>query len=236
MINQVTLVGRLTRNPELKMTTEGTPVTNVTLAVSRHYRNQNGEVDADFVQCTLWRKVAENTAAYCRKGSVLGITGRIQTRHYDSHEGKRVYITEVVAENVSFLSSRSHAEPAPGARSNPSYDGSISGTGSSPAFSGSVSETRSSPSYADPSSGAGSASPSSGSGSNPAFSGLTSGTGSAGSVSSTGSNLSVSGQGSDSRSSESFAVPVSEVQNSHPYAGSLLPAPANSQEGLPHGM
>jgi single-strand DNA-binding protein len=103
MINQVTLVGRLTRDPELKLTTEGTPVVNVTLAVNRHYRNHNGEVDADFVQCTLWRKTAENTAQYCRKGSVVGITGRIQTRNYENSEGKRVYVTEVVAESVRFL-------------------------------------------------------------------------------------------------------------------------------------
>ena len=206
MINQVTLVGRLTRNPELKVTTEGTPVTNVTLAVSRHYRNQNGEVDADFVQCTLWRRAAENTAAYCRKGSVLGITGRIQTRHYDNHEGKRVYITEVVAENVSFLSNKPHAEPASQARGNQSTSaGSLSGTGSRQASSGSASEVRS----------------------NPPYSGSTSGT---------GSNPPFSGSEPDSRSSGSFAAPASGGQDSHSAAGSNLPAPANSREGLPLGM
>lgn len=98
--------GRLTRDPELKTTTEGTPVTQVTLAVSRHFRNQNGEIEADFIQCTLWRKAAENTAQYCRKGSVVGITGRLQTRHYDNREGKRVYVTEVVAETIRFLSAK----------------------------------------------------------------------------------------------------------------------------------
>lgn len=103
MINQVTLVGRLTKDPELKLTTDGTPVTNVILAVNRHYRNQNGEVDSDFVSCTLWRKAAENTSIYCKKGSVIGITGRIQTRNYDNQEGKRIYVTEVVAESVRFL-------------------------------------------------------------------------------------------------------------------------------------
>lgn len=106
MINQVTLVGRLTRDPELKQRTEGTAVAQVTLAVSRHFRNQNGEIEADFVQCTLWRKTAENTCQYCRKGSVIGITGRLQTRNYDNKEGKRVYVTEVVAETVQFLSSK----------------------------------------------------------------------------------------------------------------------------------
>ena len=108
MINQVTLVGRLTKDPELKMTTEGTPVTQVTLAVSRHFRNHNGEIETDFIQCTLWRKAAENTAAYCRKGAVVGVTGRLQTRHYDNREGKRVYVTEVVAESIRFLSGKPH--------------------------------------------------------------------------------------------------------------------------------
>jgi single-strand DNA-binding protein len=104
MINQVTLVGRLTRDPELRLTTDGTPVSHVTLAVNRHFRNHNGEVDADFVQCTLWKKAAENTAQYCRKGALVGITGRLQTRQYDNKEGKRVYVTEVVTETIRFLS------------------------------------------------------------------------------------------------------------------------------------
>lgn len=109
MINQVTIVGRITRDPELKMTTEGTPVANITLAVNRHYKNHNGEIETDFVQCTLWRKAAENTAQYCRKGAVIGITGRIQTRNYENNDGKRVYVTEVVAESVRFLDKK----PAP---------------------------------------------------------------------------------------------------------------------------
>jgi len=109
MINQVTLVGRLTRDPELKVTTEGTPVTHITLAISRTFRNHNGEVDADFVQCTLWRKSAENTCHYCRKGSIVGITGRLQTRNYEK-DGKRVYVTEVIAETVRFLGPRQAVE------------------------------------------------------------------------------------------------------------------------------
>ncbi|MBV7505250.1 single-stranded DNA-binding protein [Bacillus sp. sid0103] len=112
MINQVTLVGRLTRDPELKKTTEGTAVAHITLAVTRHFRNQNGEVEADFVQCTLWRRAAENTCQYCKKGSVIGITGKLQTRNYDNKEGKRIYVTEVVAETVRFLSSKPHAAEA----------------------------------------------------------------------------------------------------------------------------
>ena len=79
-------------------------MTHVILAVSRHYRNQKGEIETDFVQCTLWRKAAENTNQYCHKGSLVGITGRIQTRHYDNQEGTRVYVTEVLAESIRFLS------------------------------------------------------------------------------------------------------------------------------------
>lgn len=110
MINQVTLVGRLTKDPVLKRTPEGTAVTNVTLAVNRHYRNQEGEIGADFVQCTLWKRTAENTSRYCQKGSLIGITGRIQTRHYENQEGKRVYVTEVLADNVRFLEQRRSEE------------------------------------------------------------------------------------------------------------------------------
>lgn len=103
MINQVTLVGRLTRDPELKFTTEGVAVTNIILAVPRNYKNSAGQYDADFVQCTLWRRVAENTVQYCRKGQVIGIVGRIQTRNYLNKEGQRVYVTEVIGDQVTFL-------------------------------------------------------------------------------------------------------------------------------------
>ena len=110
MINQVTLVGRLTRDPELKWTPDGKAVANVTLAVNRHYKNPNGEFDADFVNCTLWKKTAENTAQYCKRGSVIGVTGRIQTRNYENQEGRRVYVTEVVAEGVRFLGAKQNKE------------------------------------------------------------------------------------------------------------------------------
>ncbi len=104
MINQVTLVGRLTRDPELKFTTEGVALANITLAVNRNYRNSSGQIDTDFVQCILWRRVAENTVQYCRKGQLIGITGRIQTRSYTNKDGQRVYVTEVIGDNVTFLS------------------------------------------------------------------------------------------------------------------------------------
>ncbi|MFZ7946774.1 MULTISPECIES: single-stranded DNA-binding protein [Bacillaceae] len=111
MINQVTLVGRLTRDPELNKTPDGTAVTQITVAVNRHFRNHNGEIEADFVQCTIWRKAAENTCQYCRKGSIVGITGRLQTRYYDNREGKRVYVTEVIADAVRFLSAKPNNSP-----------------------------------------------------------------------------------------------------------------------------
>jgi single-strand DNA-binding protein len=103
MINQVTLVGRLTKDPQLRYTSEGRAVLNVTLALNRPYRNENGESTADFVLCTLWNRTAENTAKYCQKGSVLGVTGRLQTRNYENQEGKKVYVTEVIADSVKFL-------------------------------------------------------------------------------------------------------------------------------------
>ena len=104
MINQVTLVGRLTKDPELRYTPDGHAVSNVTVAMNRHYKNSSGDYGADFVQCAIWKRAAENTAQYCRRGDVIGITGRIQSRHYDNSDGKRVYVTEVIAEYVKFLS------------------------------------------------------------------------------------------------------------------------------------
>lgn len=103
MINQVTLVGRLTRDPELKLTQDGIALTNITLAVNRNYRSNNGTIETDFVQCTLWRRAAENTVQYCQKGSIIGIVGRIQTRNYENQAGRKVYVTEVIADSVRFL-------------------------------------------------------------------------------------------------------------------------------------
>jgi single-strand DNA-binding protein len=110
VINQVTLVGRLTKDPEARKTAEGRSVLNVTIAVNRQFKNHQGQVDADFVLCKLWNKAADNTEKYCRKGSVVGITGRIQTRNYENDQGKRIFVTEVVAESIRFL------DPKPPAR------------------------------------------------------------------------------------------------------------------------
>jgi single-strand DNA-binding protein len=103
MINQVILVGRLTKDPEIKYTQEGHAVANVTLAVSRNFKSSAGEIDADYVNCTLWRKTAENTANYCKKGSIVGVSGRIQTRSYENNEGRRIFVTDVLADSVKFM-------------------------------------------------------------------------------------------------------------------------------------
>ena len=109
MINKVILVGRLTKDPELKYLEDGKAVTSITLAVNRNFKNQQGDYDTDFLNCTLWQKNAENTANYCRKGSVIGVTGRIQTRNYENQDGAKVYVTEVIAEGVKFLSTKKEA-------------------------------------------------------------------------------------------------------------------------------
>lgn len=113
LINQVTLVGRLTKDPDLRYTLEGRAVLSVTIALNRPYRNAKGDFDADFVLCTLWNKTAENTAKYCSKGSIVGIVGRIQTRQYDNQEGKKVYVTEVIADSVKFMGGRKAEEKEP---------------------------------------------------------------------------------------------------------------------------
>lgn len=106
MLNQTVLVGRLVSDPEVKELEEGKKVCNVTIAVPRSYKNANGEYDTDFVDCTLWHGVAENTAEYCRKGDLVGIKGRVQTDMYE-HDGENRKSTTIVAEKVTFLSSKS---------------------------------------------------------------------------------------------------------------------------------
>lgn len=107
MLNQTVLVGRLVKNPEVTITENEKKVSNITLAVPRTYKNENGEYDTDFVNCVLWGPIAENTAEYCQKGDLLGIKGRVQTRDYEDKDGNKKYVTEIVAEKVTFLSSKS---------------------------------------------------------------------------------------------------------------------------------
>ncbi|MBK4767665.1 single-stranded DNA-binding protein [Enterococcus faecium] len=110
LINNVVLVGRLTKDPDLRYTASGTAVATFTLAVNRNFTNQSGNREADFINCVIWRKSAETLANYARKGTLLGVTGRIQTRSYDNQQGQRVYVTEVVADNFQLLESRSASE------------------------------------------------------------------------------------------------------------------------------
>ncbi|MBX0319780.1 single-stranded DNA-binding protein [Shouchella clausii] len=106
MLNRVVLVGRLTRDPEMRYTPNGVAVANFTLAVNRPFTNQQGERDADFINCVVWRKPAENVSSFLQKGSLAGVDGRVQTRSYENNEGKRVFVTEIVAESVQFLEPR----------------------------------------------------------------------------------------------------------------------------------
>ena len=106
MINNVTLVGRLTKDPDLKYTGNGTAVATFTLAVNRNFTNQSGEREADFINCVIWRKPAETLANYAKKGVLIGVTGRIQTRSYDNQQGQKVYVTEVIADNFQLLESK----------------------------------------------------------------------------------------------------------------------------------
>ncbi|MGC4378779.1 single-stranded DNA-binding protein [Fictibacillus sp. Mic-4] len=106
MLNRVILVGRLTKDPELRYTPSGVAVCNFTLAVNRTFTNSQGEREADFINIVVWRKPAENVANYLKKGSLAGVDGRIQTRSYDNNQGQRVYVTEVMAESVQFLEPR----------------------------------------------------------------------------------------------------------------------------------
>lgn len=110
MINRVVLVGRLTRDPELRYTANGAAVASFTVAVNRTFTNSQGDRDADFIGCTIWRKAAENFVNFAHKGSLVGIDGRIQTSSYDNQQGQRVYRTDVIVENFSMLESRKDAD------------------------------------------------------------------------------------------------------------------------------
>ncbi|MEK3993687.1 single-stranded DNA-binding protein [Psychrobacillus sp. FSL K6-2365] len=106
MINRVVLVGRLTKDVDLKYTPSGVAMARFTLAVNRTFTNQQGEKEADFINCLVWRKQAENAANYLSKGSLCGVEGRIQTGNYEGQDGKRVYTTDVVADSVQYLEPR----------------------------------------------------------------------------------------------------------------------------------
>lgn len=110
MINNVVLVGRTTKDPELRYTPSNVAVATFSLAVNRNFKDANGERETDFINCVIWRQQAENLANWAKKGALIGITGRIQTRSYENQQGQRVYVTEVVAENFQMLESRAVRE------------------------------------------------------------------------------------------------------------------------------
>lgn len=105
MINRVVLVGRMTRDPELRRTQNGSAVTSFTLAINRPKRNDE-EQQADYISCVTWNKVAENVEKYCSKGSLVGVEGRLRSRSYDNAQDQRVYVTEVVCDSVQFLETK----------------------------------------------------------------------------------------------------------------------------------
>ncbi|MEG2938478.1 MAG: single-stranded DNA-binding protein [Vagococcus sp.] len=109
-INNSTLVGRLTKDPELRYTGNGTATASFTLAVNRMFKSQSGEQEADFIKIVVWREKAELVAKYLFKGSLAGVVGRIQTRNYDNDQGVKVYVTEIVADNVQFLDSKKDSQ------------------------------------------------------------------------------------------------------------------------------
>ena len=106
MINNVTLIGRLTRDAELRYTPSNIATAQFNVACNLNFKNANGEYDADFINCVMWREQAERFCNWTKKGMLVGITGRIQTRSYEGNDGKRVYVTEVVAENFQVLEKR----------------------------------------------------------------------------------------------------------------------------------
>ena len=106
MLNQVVIAGRLTADPEIVTTDNNKKRTIVTVAVPRSYKNVNGTYDTDFIRCILWGGIAESTCEYCQKGDIVGVKGRLQTSNYEKDDGEKVYVTDVIAEKVSFLSSK----------------------------------------------------------------------------------------------------------------------------------
>ena len=106
MVNRAVLVGRMMRDPELRRTLQGDAVTSFTLAVNRNFTSRDGQQQADFINCVVWRKSAENVERYCSKGSLVGVEGRIQTRSYENSQGQKKYTVEVICDVVQFMETR----------------------------------------------------------------------------------------------------------------------------------
>lgn len=139
MINTVVLTGRLTKDVDLKYTQSGTAVGQFNLAVNRSFKNAKGEQEVDFINCVIWRKPAETLANFTGKGTLIGVEGSIQTRNYENKQGQRVYITEVVVNNFTFLEPRQNGSQ-PTQTNNNGYQSHGSNQGSDP-FVGNVDQT-----------------------------------------------------------------------------------------------
>lgn len=109
-MNQVGIVGRMTKDPTTRVLSEGRVHTSFIVAVSRNFKNQKGEIESDFVLCSTWGRPAQNVSKYCFKGSLVAVSGRLQTRYYDKDDGTRVYVTEVVGDQVRFLDKKKAQE------------------------------------------------------------------------------------------------------------------------------
>lgn len=118
MINRVVLTGRLTRDLELKTTQSGLSVASFTIAVNRQFTNSNGNREADFINCVIWKKSAENLCKFTHKGSLIGIDGRLQTRSYDNNNGQKVFVTEVVVDSFSLLEPKNESQSSNNGYSN----------------------------------------------------------------------------------------------------------------------
>ena len=112
MLNQVVMVGRLTKDPEVVETENGNKVSNIAIAVPRNYKNEDGVYETDFIEVTMWNSIAENTAEYCHKGDIVGVKGRIQVDNYEK-DGEKKSVQKVIAEKLTFLSSKAKEEPEP---------------------------------------------------------------------------------------------------------------------------
>ncbi|MDD4028011.1 MAG: single-stranded DNA-binding protein [Bacilli bacterium] len=121
-MNKVFLIGRLTKDPDLRYTSNNIPAASFSIAVNRTFTNQNGVREADFINIVAWRKQAENIKKYISKGSLVAVDGRIQTRNYDDKDGKKVYVTEVVADSVQFLESKGNRMESNGVDEIPTTD------------------------------------------------------------------------------------------------------------------
>lgn len=109
-MNNVVLIGRLTKDADLRYTSNGVATANFTLAVERAFSNASGEKETDFINCVVWRKPAETLSSYTKKGSKIAVRGRMQTRNYENKQGQKVYVTEVVVEEFTFLDSKKNSE------------------------------------------------------------------------------------------------------------------------------